>query len=114
MAASFEVISADATCTHVRLSGSLDIAGTGSLSVKFIASTAAKRQHVLVDMSAVDFVSSIGLGMLMQVSRALAPEGKRVVLVAPSAAVAGVVRTSRLDAVMPIAGSLDAARILIG
>lgn len=114
MAASFEVISADATCTHVSLSGSLDIAGTGSLSVKFIASTAAKRQHVLVDMSAVDFVSSIGLGMLMQVSRALAPEGKRVVLVAPSAAVAGVVRTSRLDAVMPIAESLDAARTLIG
>jgi anti-anti-sigma regulatory factor len=55
----------------------------------------------------------IGLGMLTQVVRALAPEGKRVVLVAPSAAVAGVVRTSRLDAVMPIAESLDAARALI-
>ncbi len=113
MAASFEIISADASCTHVRLRGSLDIAGTGNVSIKFIASTAAKRQHVLVEMAEVDFVSSIGLGMLMQVSRALAPEGKRVVLIAPSAAVAGVVRTSRLDAVMPITESLDAARALI-
>jgi len=113
MPTSFEVISADATCTHVRLRGSLDIAGTSSVSVKFIASTAAKRQHVLLDMSEVEFVSSIGLGMLTQVVRALAPEGKRVVLVAPSAAVAGVVRTSRLDAVMPIAETMDAARALI-
>jgi anti-anti-sigma factor len=113
MAASFEIVSADASCTHVRLRGSLDIAGTGSVSVKFIASTAAKRQHVLVDMSEVEFVSSIGLGMLTQVSRALAPEGKRVVLVAPNASVAGVVRTSRLDSVMPIAASLDDARGLI-
>lgn len=113
MAASFEVIAADATCTHVRLRGSLDIAGTSSVSVKFIASTAAKRQHVLLDMSEVDFVSSIGLGMLMQVVRALGSDGKRVVLVAPTPDVAGVIRTLRIDSVMPIADSLEAARALI-
>lgn len=114
MPASFEVISADASCTHVRIRGSLDVTGTGSISLKFTASTAARRQHVLLDMSEVDFVASIGLGMLMQVARALAADGKRVVVVSPSAVVAGVFRTTKVDAVMPIAGSLDDARALIG
>ncbi|MBU3728974.1 MAG: STAS domain-containing protein [Phycisphaerales bacterium] len=114
MAASFEVVSADSTCTHVRIRGSLDVTGTGSISLKFTASTAARRQHVLLDMSEVDFVASIGLGLLMQVARALASDGKRVIVVSPSAAVAGVIRTTKVDAVMPVAASLDEARTMIG
>lgn len=111
--ATCEVIEAAESHTHVRLSGPLDIAGVGTVSLKFTAATAGRKRHAMVDMSAVEFVSSIGLGMLVQAARALKPEGKRVVIVAPRESVAGVIRSSKLDAIMPIAESVDAARALL-
>ncbi len=113
MATAFEIIAAEDTHTHVRLRGALDIAGAGAVSLKFTAATAGRKRHVLVEMSEVDFVASIGLGMLVQVARALNADGKRVVLIAPNPAVAGVIRTSKLDAVMPIADSTPSAIALI-
>jgi anti-anti-sigma factor len=113
MPTSFEIVSAEETHTHVRVRGPLDIAGAGALSLKFTAATAGRKRHVLVEMADVDFVSSIGLGMLVQVARALNADGKKVVLIAPNPAVAGVIRTAKLDAVMPIADSTPSAISLI-
>lgn len=113
MATTFDLLSADDSHTHIRITGPLDIAGATHLSLKFTAATASRRQHVIVDMSGVDFVASIGLGMLVQVARALMPDGKRVVLLRPNSLVAGVVRTAKLDAVLPIADSPETAMALI-
>ena len=112
MATTCELVEAGESLTHVRLTGPLDIAGVGALSLRFTAATAGRKRHVVIDMSMVDFVSSIGLGMLVQAARALKPDGKRVVLLAPTPTVAGVIRASKLDAVMPIAESMDAALLL--
>lgn len=108
-----EVIESAESYTHVRLSGPLDIAGVGAVSLKFTAATAGRKRHVIVDMSAVEFVASIGLGLLVQAARALKSDGKRVVIVAPRETVAGVIRSSKLDAITPIADSVDAARALL-
>lgn len=113
MPTAFEIIAAEESHTHVRIQGPLDIAGAGALSLKFTAATAGRKRHVLVEMADVDFVASIGLGLLVQVARALTGEGKKVVLIAPNPAVAGVIRTSKLDAVMPIADSTPSALALI-
>lgn len=112
MATACELVEAGDSLTHVRLVGPLDIAGVGTVSLKFTAATAGRKRHVVVDMSLVEFVSSIGLGMLVQAARALKPDGKRVVLLAPTPTVASVIRASKLDAVMPIAESMDAALML--
>jgi anti-anti-sigma regulatory factor len=47
--------------------------------------------------------------MLVQVARTLAGDGRKVVLLEPTDIVATALRTSRLDAVMPIVADLDAA-----
>jgi anti-anti-sigma factor len=109
----FDLLSVDGSYTHVRITGPLDVAGAACLSLKFTATTVGRRQHVVVDMAGVDFVASIGLGMLVQVARALMPDGKRVVLLRPNSLVAGVVRTSKLETVLPIAESPDTAMALI-
>jgi len=57
----------------------------------------------------VPFMASLGMGLLVQVARTLAGDGRKVVLLAPTDMVATALRTSRLDAVMPIAADLDAA-----
>ena len=108
-----ELVEAAESHTHVRLCGPLDIAGTGKVSLRFTAATAGRKRHVVVDMSAVTFVSSIGLGMLVQAARALTPERKRIVLATPAPAVAAVIRSSKLDNLMPIADSVEAAKALL-
>ena len=95
--------------SHVQIVGPLDLAGVGMIELKFTASTASKRKHAIVDMSQVPFIASLGMGMLVQVARALAGDGRKVVLLEPTDIVATALRTSRLDAVMPIVSDLDAA-----
>lgn len=113
MATTCELVEAGDSLTHVRLIGPLDIAGAGAVSLKFTAATAGRKRHVVIDMSTVEFVSSIGLGLLVQAARALKPEGKRIVLLAPTDVVASVIRASKLDTIMPIADSMDAAHALL-
>ena len=99
--------------SHVQIVGPLDLAGVGAIELKFTASTASKRKHAIVDMSQVPFMASLGMGMLVQVARTLAGDGRKVVLLAPTDLVATALRTSRLDAVMAIAASLDEAKGLL-
>ena len=95
--------------SHVQIVGPLDLAGVGLIELKFTASTASKRKHAIVDLSQVPFMASLGMGMLVQVARTLAGDGRQVVLVAPTDIVATALRTSRLDAVLPSVADLDAA-----
>jgi anti-anti-sigma factor len=81
------------------------------IELKFTASTASKRKHAIVDISQVPFMASLGMGLLVQVARTLAGDGCKVVLLAPTDLVATALRTSRLDAMMPIAADLDAAHV---
>ena len=98
------------THSHVRIVGPLDLAGVGMVELKLTASTVSRRKHAILDMSQVPFVASLGLGMLVQVARSLAAHGLRLVVLAPTDVVATALRTSRLDAVMPIAEHLEAAK----
>ena len=45
--------------THVALAGSLNIAGVHAIDVEFHRVTAAREKPAIVDISAVDFISSL-------------------------------------------------------
>jgi anti-anti-sigma regulatory factor len=49
----------------------------------------------------------------VQIARALNARDQRLILLTPSDTVAIAIRTSRLDTVMPIAESLEAAHVLL-
>ena len=98
----------------VRLRGEPSIDGVRTVELKFTASTASRRTHAIVDMSEVTFLASLGMGMLLQVARALASGKHRIVLVAPQDAVATALRTAKLESLMPIAADLSAARAVLG
>jgi anti-anti-sigma regulatory factor len=53
------------------------------------------------------------MGLLVQIAQALAARKQRLILLAPNASVAIAIRTSRLDTIMPIAESLEAAHGLL-
>lgn len=114
MPASVETLHAGDSHVVVRLRGELSIDGVRTVELKFTASTASRRTHAIVDMSEVTFLASLGMGMLLQVARALASGKHRMVLVAPQDAVATALRTAKLDALMPVAADVSAARAVLG
>jgi anti-anti-sigma factor len=97
----------DHLVTHLALSGRLDAGGLQGKDVKFTGLTAARRLPTLIDLSRVEFIGSLGVGMLISCAKALQRHGARLVLLNPSEPVQTVLRTLGIDQVIPIAGDLD-------
>jgi anti-sigma B factor antagonist len=64
---------------------------------------------VVIDLSAVDFIGSAGLGELVRVNAQANTQGARVMLAAPSPFVTGVLETTQLNRFFNVAPSVDAA-----
>ncbi|WBB53283.1 STAS domain-containing protein [Verrucosispora sp. WMMD573] len=64
---------------------------------------------VVVDLTQVQVIDSVGLGMLVRAHRDVREQGGRLCLAAPSRFIRTVLHTMKLDGVFPIFDSLDAA-----
>lgn len=91
----------------IRLIGRLDIVGTQLVDLKFTAYTASRKASVLVDLSQVNYVASIGIRLLLTNASALQAFGAKMVLVQPQPMVEQILRTAALDQVMPIVNSVE-------
>jgi len=88
------------TINKVVLSGRMDFAGTQEIDTKFTAYTAAGSKNVIVEMSGVDFVASIGIRSLITNAKALQMKGKRLVLLHLQEEVKGVLDTAGITALL--------------
>ena len=104
------VINADDELTHVKLRGRVDLDTIGDLDREFTRQTVTRRKDVIVDMSDVDYMASIGLRMLITAAKALDKFGASMVLLSPHPDVEDVLRTAGFDKVMPIEHDLESAR----
>lgn len=98
---------------RISLSGRLDIAGTDAIDLQFTALSATKPQQLVVDLTAVSFLASIGIRMLVSNAKALQQRGGRMVLyVGDNAAIARTLETTGIDVLLPMfadAGEADKA-----
>jgi anti-sigma B factor antagonist len=94
----------------INLSGRMDINGTQKIDLKFTALTATRKALVLVDLSNVTFIASIGLRTLISSAKAQKARGGCMVLYKPSEQVEQVLRATGIDAIIPIAHDIEAAR----
>ncbi|MFZ4598132.1 MAG: STAS domain-containing protein [Terrimicrobiaceae bacterium] len=88
---------------QITLEGRLDIAGSGEIDLKFSAFAAGDKSKVLVDLSKVDFISSIGIRTLLSAARGRKNKGGTLVLCAAQPLVAQVIETAGLGALIPSA-----------
>ncbi len=93
----------------IRLTGRLDIAGMQAVDLQFTSQVAGSRQSVLVDISGVDFIASIGIRMLFTNARTLALHGARMILVCPQPVVEQTLRLAGVGSIVPIQHDLAAA-----
>jgi len=96
------VVNAGEYFTHIALSGRVDLQGIGDLDWEFTRQTVTRKKPVLVDISDVDFLASIGLRMLVKVAKALSKNNAKMLLLKPHSNVEEVLRTSGFDKIMPI------------
>ncbi len=98
--------------TLATLLGRLDMAGTAEIDLKFNA-TAGARRALIVDLSGVSFMASMGMRLLLIAGRIIAAKGGKMALLAPTTEVEAVLRTARLDGVIPICTARAAALAVV-
>ncbi len=94
--------------TKVVLDGQLDIMGAQTIDLRFSV-IAGSSKAVVVDLSAVSFVASIGIRTLLTGAKTVQSKGGKLVLLSPTPAVEKVLKVTGVDTLMPIFGDLDAA-----
>jgi anti-anti-sigma factor len=88
--------------THLALRGRLDAVGVDAVELKFTSHTVPRAKPLLLDMSEVTILASLGLRMLLTVAKALDHRGAKMVLLSPQPAVAEVLKISGLDQLIPV------------
>jgi len=99
---------------QLSLDGRLDLEGTQSVEQKFSFAATTRSLGVIVDLSAVTFLASIGIRMLLTAARAQASRGGKLVLAAPQVPVRKVLEAAGIDQLVPILNDVDAARSSVG
>ncbi|MFA5082123.1 MAG: STAS domain-containing protein [Hydrogenophilaceae bacterium] len=87
---------------RIRLNGRLDLKGTGEIESRFASLTSTDSNNVLVDMSGVDFLASIGMRLLLTCAKAKTRQGGKMVLISPKPMVWEALETAGLDSLIPI------------
>ena len=70
--------------SRIKLDGDLDIAGVGAVETRFFAHCAGNPPRILVDLSGVGFVGSLGIRLLLQAIKTVSARGGRLVLLNPA------------------------------
>jgi anti-sigma B factor antagonist len=98
-----------ASASRVVLVGKLDIAGADKIDIP-LAALACTRRSVVVDMTLVDLIASIGIRHLVVASRAISRGHGKLLLLNPNPMVTDVLVMAGVDQILPIVRSEDEAR----
>jgi anti-anti-sigma factor len=101
---------------RIDLKGRLDIEGASAIDLKFTTLAATQRAFLVVDLTLVDFIASLGIATLVRTAKAAKLRQGNLVLFNPQPNVAKVLATTRIDQVLPVCMNLDEAytRVLGG
>ncbi len=101
------------TTARIALTGRLDIQGAETIALP-LATLSGAKQNVVIDMSGVSFIASIGIRHLVSASKALARRGGRLVLFNLTAPVQEVLQMAGIIDLVSTATSEEQVRALIG
>ena len=93
----------------IKLSGALDMNGTYSIEIEFVRQCAGDNVRVIVDLSRVNYISSIGIPMLINTAKSVSSRGGKMVLLNPQRNVAEVLEITGIPQIIPIYTDLESA-----
>ena len=86
----------------IKLDGRLDLNGTYSIEVQFVNQCAGDNVRVLVDLSGVNYVSSVGIPMLVNTAKSVVSRGGKMAFLSPQDNVLKVLELVGVTQVIPI------------
>lgn len=95
--------------SHVALSGRLDVDGVGAVELPLTVATVTRHKPAVVDMTGVEFLGSLGIGLLVRCAVSLQRSGAKFVLFGCQPLVKKTIETAKLTSVLPIADTETAA-----
>ena len=101
----FEVMEVSPAVNKLVLVGRLDSGTVGAVETPFTAAVAASGRSAVLDMSGLEFLSSLGIRLLLSSARVVSRRGGRVVLFGTQPMVAEVLNAMALHEVLPMAGT---------
>lgn len=97
----------------IKLTGKLDIVGTGEIETRFAAHCAGENVRVVVDLSKVEFLASIGIRLLTLNAKAVMQRGGKMVLLNPVPDVHNVLDVTGIPAIIPIYSQFESAEAVL-
>jgi anti-sigma B factor antagonist len=97
----------------IKLIGKLDIAGVDQIETKFASYCAGDGVRVVVDLSEVDFLASIGIRLLTLTAKSVTSRGGKMVLLNPVSQVQHILEVTGIPAVIPIYSHLESAETIL-
>jgi anti-anti-sigma factor len=99
----------------IKLNGELDIIGVGQVETKFAGFCSGDRVRVVVDMSDVSYLASIGIRLLVMNAKSLATRNGKMALLNPNENVLRVLEISGIPAIIPVYASMESVEaVLLG
>ena len=97
----------------LKLTGRLDTLGAGEIEPRFNEHCDGDNALVIVDLSGVDFLASIGIRLLVGAAKSVAKRGGRLLIVGPNADVHMVLDLSGIPAIIPLHDDVASARAVL-
>jgi len=94
----------------ISLTGKLDAEGSRSVEDEFVRRCAGDHVFVLVDLSQVMFLSSIGIPLLVASAKSVASQGGRLAFLSPQPNVKSVLEITGVTHVIRVYNDLETAR----
>lgn len=98
----FDVIALTPQADRVVLEGRLDSVTVGQIERRFTATLAESDRHIVLDLRQLDFLSSLGIRLLLSVARVVTRRGGQMVAFGAQPMVAEVLTAMAIDEVLPI------------
>ena len=109
----FQYSELDNRISLIKLGGRLDIIGTGEIETKFAGYCAGEKVRVIVDLSEVDFLASIGIRLLTLTAKSVASRGGKMVILNPILEVQDVLEITGIPAIIPMYSQLESAETVL-
>jgi len=93
----------------IQLVGILDVQGVDAIGTKFAGYSGGDNSKVLVDLAEVEFLTSIGIRLLVTTAKSVASRGGKFVLLNPNENVKGILEMTGIMDIIPVHSSLEEA-----
>lgn len=94
----------------IKLNGTLDMDGASSIDKQFVSYCAGENALVLVDLSHVNYLSSIGIPLLITTAKGIASRGGKMAFLSPQANVKSVLDITGVSTIIRIYNNFETAQ----